>query len=111
MPAPQCRGDSECGHGLVCTVTGRCGEVTCAPPCTGCPPDACNDAGHCVDQPHCTTDADCPDNFACKRLGPQSPKECAIKSCARDDECRGFCVNGWCNAEHGRCTVPMPPMP
>ena len=102
-----CSRDAECGAIDRCFAplppTKGCGRIA-----AGCRiGDTCTDAGLCSKK-NCTADADCPDNYTCTNLGFAVPIECRMKPCTRDDECHGFCVNGWCRAEHGKCFAPTP---
>ena len=101
VPVARCRRDDECPAGQVCAPVGTCHAAVCAPRCSGCrPQDACNDAGHCSIRA-CAGDADCPPDFACEPVGTGG--ECRVKTCTRDDQCRGVCLNGYCSATGGRC--------
>jgi hypothetical protein len=45
----------------------------------------------------CSDDRNCPPNSSC------SNALCALRACAEDSECEGYCVNGFCYDSLGVC--------
>jgi hypothetical protein len=83
---------------LVCVMNG-CGAALCIAGCTvdmECGTGMTCTAPHCVPK-SCTTVNDCPANYAC------SGGKCGVRACKQDADCQGFCVNGVCDAQQGKC--------
>jgi hypothetical protein len=81
-----CAGDGEAGEGLVCARVGPCGPNQCVSPCTA--------------------DTDCGPNEACTGAASSGASVCGVKSCAHDSDCSGYCLNGSCASEAGKCALP-----
>jgi hypothetical protein len=78
---PGCQSASDCGVDEVCGSASRCVTKTCK------------------------TDADCSASVyhVC-----DPTKGCLAKSCASDSDCSGgYCVNGACGSEAGKCVAPV----
>lgn len=78
QPLPRCQAgctsNTDCGPGLACDATHRCGQA------------------------QCVTAADCgSNNLACEG------GRCAAKACTQDRECANFCVNSRCEVRLGGC--------
>ncbi len=117
----RCSADTDCGElgdGFVCRPLGL--DTHTCDPCSGnvsvcmlgCSADEQCDAAQvckqhrCVGLP-CTNDGDCPMLYSC---GPSAdgPSRCSRRACQSDLDCPGgFCVEGACYSELGRC-MPIP---
>jgi hypothetical protein len=98
-----CTSDTACGPAEKCDLAmHRCGTRPCANdaecgPGTASDPVACNLATGLCRIVRCSKDADCGANATC------SDRQCLPKTCTKDDECAGACVNRVCAAGPGKC--------
>lgn len=120
-PENVCELDTDCvgQAGTVCDYAGDQSCVcdpqkTCVLPCNvgggnPCDPDTqvCDETGHCAPK-FCSSDDSCSDWFICPTA--DSIPVCSRKTCVDSAACGdgGWCVNGSCFVEPGRCDYHAP---